>query len=489
MAWNGITDEESNRARVTPEGKLFVTGDSAYGVPAEYTKQTANGDTFILQAGQLNHLRLRPQIMNEHAESSRVIQGEVNATSIVGQIFQASHDNINGLNLTFASAAGVVFDTFETYANDAALQGVWIATDEEAVLDTGVVYSGTQAMKLDADNTVNEEWAKSTGVATDFTGYNGEFYMYSNKEWKDAKLKVFIEDSSGNTSSRDIVQSDKDVWTKISVPTSSLVGDGTPADVTDVVKIGFRVSKEKRDAYFIIDDLISVPGSGSVQVKLWNMGDTLPTTGVTKLTDGTQYTKLGDAGITGLQEAHVNVDLLGGKRMYHIDGFVAGVAREIPTNELLTVGNYYAITIHYVDTDVNVYGPNHAWDDYYESGFGFTTTAEGVAITAMGASKDIQFIVFSTQEVYVYEITVITDGTPNGNSETTVYVEDENMKRTDVLVSGIKAVPAITTQLNRPFFMSKGSKFEQEYNDDITDDVSSVNLVMQYYFIPITGNG
>ncbi len=175
--------------------------------------------------------------------------------------------------------------------------------------------------------------------------------------------------------------------------------------------------------------------------------------------------------------------------MYHIDEFVAGAAIEIPTNELLTVNNYYAITMHYVDTNVSVYGPNEAWANYYNNGYGFTTPNESTNITAMGANKDCMFCVFSTQKAYVFEITTITDGTPNGSSETTLYVEDENMKRTDVLVTGIKAVPAVTTRLERPFFLSKGSKIEQEYNDDITDDVGSINLIISYFYVPPTVNG
>jgi len=41
----------------------------------------------------------------------------------------------------------------------------------------------------------------------------------------------------------------------------------------------------------------------------------------------------------------------------------------------------------------------------------------------------------------------------------------------------------------RPFFMGNGAKLEQEYNDDITDNVSSINLIVSYFFIPPTVNG
>ncbi len=469
--------------KVNPEGQAHIV-DSGYGVPSTFTKQTASGEKFTLQKGQLNNLRLRQQIQNEHAESSRNIQSVVTADNIVGQIFRASQDNINGINLTLESAAGVIFDDFESYADDAALQAAWIATGDLADVEVDTVYEGSQSMYLPAAGNTGDEWAKAVSPAIDFTGYTGEFQMYSNKEYKDVKMRVFVEDSLGNTASRQIVQANKNVWTKLVVATDSLIDDGAATDITDIVKIGFRVEKEKKDGFVILDILISVPGPGSVELKLWDMGATLPTSGAMALNGGTQYTKLGDLGITGDQVASVSVDMLGGKRGYHIDEFVAGVALEIPTNELLTPDNYYAITLHYVDTDVSVYGPNEAWDDYYENGYAFSTPDEATNITALGSQKDLMFIVFSTQPVYVFEITTIADAPPNGSSETSLYIEDIGMKRTNTLVSAIKAVQEVTTRMERPFLMGKGAKLEQEYNDDISDDVSSINLVISYYFEP-----
>ena len=462
----------------------------ASSVPVSYSKQTANGDTFFIQKGQLNNLRLRPQIMNESAESSRNIQSIITSTNIVGQVIKASQDNINGINLTLESAAGVDFEDFESYVDSAALQAVWIATDVEATLNTTIFYEGLQAMTLSADGpgSVGDEWSRSS-VAM-LSGYTAQFWVYSNKEFKDVKMRVFLEDSLGNTSSAPITQADKDIWTKISVSAASLIADGiTPVDVDDVIKIGFRVEKEKGGGYMIIDKIAAVPPGGEVEVKLWDMGTSIPVSTITALTDGTQHEKLGDLGITGQQASSVMIDLLGGKRMYHIDQFVAGVALEIPTNELLIKDHYYAITIHYVDTDVSVYGPNEAWDNYYVNGYGFTTDLESNPITAMGANKDIQFIIFSTQDAYVFEIRQIIDEKPNGQSQTTIYIEDENMKRTNVLISGIKAIQEVTKRIERPFFMSKGSKLEQEYNDDFTDSVSEINLLYYYYFIPPVVHG
>lgn len=474
----GAGTEEDPYIQVSQEGDI----------PSGYSKQTASGDTFAIQKGQLNNLRLRPQIMNEHAESSRNVQGFVTPTSIVGQIFKASQDNINGINLTMESSAAVSVDTFESYADSAALQATWIASGALATLEEAIVHDGVKAMNLPASLNTGDEWAFAS--VADYSGYTGRFWMYSNNAYSNVKMRVFLEDSLGNTNSAAMIQVGADEWTEINVLADAMTADGgTPAVLTDIVKIGYRVEANKNGGYVIIDTVTATPAPGSVEVKLWDMGTELPESTVTALTDGTQYEKLGDRGISGLQTSSVNVELRGGKRMYHIDAFIAGVALEIPGNETLNVGHYYAITIHYVDTNVSVYGPNEAWVDYYNNGYGFTTDAEANAITAMGANKDIQFIIFSTQDVYIYEITVIADGTPNGNSLTTVYVEDENMIRTDILVSGIKAVPSITTMLRKPFFMTKGSKLEQEYNDDFTDDVTSINLVFQYLFEPPVVNG
>jgi len=482
---------EGEGTEINPYMSSVVSKDISSGIPPEFTKQTANGETYLLQKGQLNNLRIRPQIWNEHAESSRSIIANVTNTNIVGQVFKASQDNINGIDLALESAGGVTVDDFENYANDTELNLAWIASNaaNEAAVETSVVYEGAKSMYLDTGTGfTGNEWAKSF-TAEDYTGRTLQFQLQSNKEYKDVKMIVFIEDSVGNKASRQIVQANRDIWTKLVTPINTFIDESASTDLTDIVKVGYRIEQEKKDGYVIIDILNSIPAPGTVEIKLWDMGATLPQTGITSLSDGTQYEKLGDLGTTGAQTASVMVDLLGGKRIYHIDRFVAGVALEMPTNEILITGNYYAITIHHVDTDVQVYGPNATLDNYYNNGYSFTTPNESNVITSTGANEDLMFIIFSTQVVYVYEVTIVTDGIPDGGSRTSAYVEDENMKRTDILVSGIKAVPSITTVLQKPFKMTKGSKFEQEYNDDFTDNVTSINLIIQYMFIPPQVNG
>jgi len=239
----------------------FLSG----GVPGAYTKQTASGETFFIQKGQLNNVRLRPQVMNEQCESSRQIQAVVTATNTVNQVFKASQDNINGLNLTMESAAGTEFDDFESYANSAALQAVWVSTNAVlATLSTTRVHTGTNSMYLDlSDSTpIGTQWMR-TFSTVDFTGFTGEFWMYSRKEYKDVKLKVVIEDGSANQSKADIITADKEQYFKHNFNIASLVGT---ADVSDVVKIGFEVADTRNDGEIYIDDIARITTSKLIAI-------------------------------------------------------------------------------------------------------------------------------------------------------------------------------------------------------------------------------
>ncbi|MCP4141666.1 MAG: hypothetical protein GY755_15565, partial [Chloroflexi bacterium] len=187
----------------------------------------------------------------------------------------------------------------------------------------------------------------------------------------------------------------------------------------------------------------------------------------------------------------VSVDLVGGKRTYHIDKFVAGTALEIPTNELLNIGNYYAITIHYDDTEVNVYGANTSFNnDYYVNGYAFTAPDESTAITKLGQYNDIMFCIHSTQDAWLVAFGLRADAVPNGGSEITCYTEDNNMMRVNPLLTGVQ--PAEENKIDvsgRPAFLVKGGKFEAEYNDDFTDSVSVIITEIVYYYVPPTVNG
>lgn len=471
----------------------YVTGivdvNQTNGVPATYTELTSNGIEFLVAKGQLNKLRLRPQILNEHAESSREIQGTVNASTIVGQIFKASQDNINGLMVTLESAAGVTLDNFESYADSAALQVVWVkGGTNEALLETTIVESGTKSMNLPLD-VLNDDWVDTVG-STNYTDTTFDFDYYQDVAFSAAKVAFFIGDGA-NTKSLQITNNNVNQWQHFQINESAMSEDGGgTTDVTAITKIGFRVDDPRANANGYIDNLAAVPVPGNISFKLWDMGTDIPVSAVTSIDDGTQFTQLGDIGFT-TPTASITLPLLGGERLYVIRDFVAGVALEIPANQLLTAGNYYAVTLNYVDTNVSVYGPDTSFlIDYYTNGYAFTAPNESTAITAIGTYSDLMFGILSTQDVYLTGFFQFIDAIPGNNANVYIFAEDSDMDITNFVTVGAAAAQEIQVDISlRPMVLEKGGKFEMYYNDDASDSVAGIGLTMAYLYVPPTVNG
>ncbi len=462
------------------------------GIPQSFTKQTSSSVVKQIQKTQANNFRMCPSIVNEHVETSRELQATVTAAQHVGQIFKASQDNINGLTLTLASAEAELFDDFESYADSAALQVEWVSTDDDAELETGIVYEGDKSMRLPADSNLNTEW-KRDFPATDFTDYIGTFFMYASRTYSDIKLRVFVEDGSGNTSSAPVVQQETAVWEGLEIDVNALTADGgTPANLANIVAIGFRLVDRRNNSDFYIDEMISIPPPGSIDIELWDMGDTLPETGVTSISDGVQYDEIGDRGInSGAVVATLRLDLVGGKRQYFIRRFAAGVALEIPDNTLLTPDNYYAIVLKHVDVDIAVYGANTAFEtNYYQNGYAFTAPNVSTPITKLGEYNDIQFSIFSTQDVYVNTLLKFYNADPGNGATEAVYIEDKNMQIIGIIANETVPQQTLLAEFkDRTFYFPKGGKFEVNLNPDFTDDTTQITILLGYIFEPPVVNG
>lgn len=460
------------------------------GAPAAYTGLTSNGGGFFIAKGQLNKLRLRPQILNEHAESSREIQGTIDSSTIVGQIFKASQDNINGLMVTLETGGETTIDDFESYANSAALQAVWVkGGTNEALLETTIVEAGSQSMNLPLD-VLNDDWVNTVG-STNYTGSAFIFDFYQNVAFSAAKVSFFIGDGT-NTKSLQTVMNVVNQWQQFEINESAMAEDGAgTTDITAITKIGFRVDDQRANADGYVDNLAAMPTPGSVTLKLWDMGTSIPVSATTSIDDGTQNTQLGDIGFGAPGAGSITLTLQSGKRLYVIKDFVTGVAQEIPSNTLLTVDNYYMVTLNYVDTDVSVYGPDTTLAiNYYSNGYAFTAPDEATAITAGGANSDLMFGVFSTQAVYVVGFLQTIDAAPGANAAVNIFVEDLDMVITNVTVVGAAAIQTVQADLSlRPFLLGKGGKFELYYNDDFTDSVAAIGLTIAYLHVPPTVNG
>lgn len=453
----------------------------------EYTNITANTGKSNIAKGQLNKISMQARVMNENVESSRQVQGVVSNGNIVGQIFKASKDNITALMLTLESAAGVVIDDFEGYINDAALQAEWIESNvlNKATLETTTVFSGTQAMSLPTITDL-DEW-QTTAAPTNYTDYTGTFKAFFSNDFSQLQVAVFIGDGT-NTKSLLLTQDSANTWCNCEVNEKAMVEDQAGiTDVTAITVIGYRVILKRPGSTVIIDDLTSVPPPGDIEIKLWDMGTSIPVSSINSIDDGTQYSQIGVA-----EAASYTLSLLGGVRLYHIEEFTCGANKSIPTNELLNIDHYYILELKWIDTDVSIYGVDQSFTiDYYVNGYAFTAPDEATAIADIGEFSDLMFAVLSTQDIFVIKVGWRFDASPNGDSEITVFLEDTAMKIPDVIVDREHSPEQsfVNDLLPRPSFLEDGGKLEYYYNDDYTDAVSVINVEMQFYYIPPTVNG
>jgi len=460
--------------------------DSSYDTPGGTSKRVK------INKGQLNKLRLRPHRIDGHVESSRTIQGIVTSTNIVGQIFKASADNLESLNLTMSiGGTETSIDNFESYADSAELQAVWEESNRVATLEEVIVSPNSSSTKSAKFNlrTLADEWI-NTIAGTDFTGKKFTFDFLQTIDGTTGSFEFFIGDNA-ETKSINISAQFAQNWETIEILESDMVDDGaTSPDMTAIITIGFRVSDNANNEFFYIDNLTHAVGEGSVELKLFDLGASLPAVGVT-LSDGTQYTTLGDLGVTGVQASSVTIPLRPGINLYHVEEFAAGIGKEMPSNVLINKDNFYAVTINYIDVDADVYGVDSSLGiKYYRDGYAFTATNESSAITRIGDGLNhIMFLVPHITDVYVTKIGV-TFYDSSGNevvsdisSASTVYIEDNNMK---VIVSPLQTSNGVSSAVfdleTKPVFVPEGSKIEIYYSSGSGEDaVDSICLSASWW--------
>lgn len=483
--FNRITQEVIFKLSCT--GNVLDVSSQPGGAPPEFTKITSNASTRVIAKGALNQIEFVPRIRNEHVGVFSNVQAVVDTNTVVGQIFKASKNSISALVLAMESAQGVVVDDFESYADSAALQAVWSTSLANLpTLEQTIVRTGTKAMRL--TTTVDaEEWSR-TSAPQDFTGFTGKFSTYFSNDFTQQQIAVYIEDSVGNSKSSLIVQEGASIWCDCEVNEAAMIDDQAAiTDTTDIVIIGFRVIQKRASSFLIVDDIISVPPPGSIRVKLWDMGTTEPVDGITSIDDGTQYDQIGIS-----RSANFDIALEGGKRIYHLEEFFAGINKEFPDNKLININNYYILQLEYIDTDVSVYGPDTSFGvNLYSNGYAFTVPDEATPITQINEFSDLMFAIMSTQPVYFTSIGWRFDAEPNGNSSILVFLRDPNGFVTEVVIDHEES-PEQDFQFDaesRPMFLDDGDKLQFLYNDDFTDSVRTISGEARFWYQPPIING
>jgi hypothetical protein len=420
-------------------------------------------------------------------------------------MFRNPQNNINSIAFTAKSGqAQTELDNLQTgvYANDVALQAVWVKVGaDEAVRELTILPTASNmAMKMPSSKD-DGEWAAlisamPNGDATiDFSNGIISFKWYQTHTFAEQKANIFIKDTTPNKSVVPLVISDDDVgtWVTFNIPISEFTS-GTPADITDIQKIGIEVeSKKTPTSFFYIDSLTYIISAGTIRMKLWKFGTTAPVAGVAKLSDATQYDTLGDLAIDGEVVNQIDVPLQPGQRLYHIHEFSAGPAFEKSANNPITVDAYYAITFHHVDEDVIFYGNNDG-KLAASGGYSFTAPDESSIISATGADENLQFYIFCVKPVYIlgYHLHMLdADGSETltgENSEWTTIIEDG--EETPVIIDEHHhhAVSDYRYPLNEDLaeLLGMGGKFETKYVPG-TDDIVSIvqEIIYKYEKIPV----
>jgi len=497
----------------------YVTSGSKL---VKYSKLSSHSHHFNVQKGNLNKLRIRPQVLNEHVESSREALSTVTTAVDCGQFFRVPKDNINGISLTLASAeANTSMDarvtgagekkagTFE-YSADAALQAEYIKSG--AVEMVRSAFTGTGAVTQDGSFAgkiptaiVADSFTVSL-TSTNLTGVTFSLKFAQTFNFNKIKVYFFIGDGT-NTKSFPLAVNAANVWNTFSFSETDMSvtandSTATTATMTAITKMGFRVDDAHSASFGYVDSITYQALPGSVQLELWDFGGSSLPLGdgsVDYTAAGTQYATLGDLGIQGFVTSSITLPLLGGKRKYMIDDFIAGAAKEMTLNAGLVSGNYMAIVIKHVDTDVTVYGADTAQSySYYDSGYAWKAEVADNLIDAIagavgaGLYADFMFQIFSTQDVYVTKTAIFAEASPDDNANFSVYLEDSSMGIVDIPIVDATGHEFLSTTFtidmsDRPSFLEDGGKVEVYYND-IASDTTLTNMVLaiSYLYVPPT---
>ena len=468
------------------------------GVPLSYANEMNVALTSPIIPGLLSKVRLRPAVLNEHAESSREIMGTVDAATAVGQMFKASQENINGIFLTLESAAAeTTIDDIEYGGNDGNLQAAWVLAGTNAAVTEAVIISGNhssaESMELDISK-LNDSWTfTKPATSWNMTGATVSFDFFQTVSSLSGQVTVSINDGAATSVVSIPVAVDAvNTWQHFDIPITSFVGT---CNIAAVTKVLFIVTNAQNNQTAYVDNVRFRAAPGSVSIELWDMGASLPANGgsVDYTAAGTQYTELGDRGIGGSVAASIALGLRGGKQFYHVHEFIAGVATEIPANNILTVGNYYALVIKYVDTNVSVYGPNTAYSvNYYTSGYAWKAEVADGLIDLLpggagaGAYSDLMFGILSTQPVYITKMRLklfdssdaLTASAPD--TESVWVVEDDGMKiETVALVHFLESTHEEDISAN-PIYMGNGGKAEIYYSSSVDDAATTAVFEISY---------
>jgi len=311
------------------------------------------------------------------------------------QVFQSSSTSIHAAQFTLGVSGVASFaETFESYADSAALAAVWVSSDAAnttVTLDTAVFHSGTQSMdirvKKDAAGSVGDTVTITLGAAEDWsTMESGTFWIRSDQDPGEASLAITITDNAAGTATVAFSLGAKNTWTQVVIPFADFIGT---LNKTVVLTLSIDIVGCTKDAHLNIDGMLGSGTPGTVDVELYEVASATPSA------FGSQ---VGTAVTIELQNADPHT-------------------YEVEFDATTTVGQHYAL----VATNRSIVGATIAWKGSaaggYVNGGAFTSDDNGANLTAV-AGEDFSFAIWSHAAAVIRGLCLEHVGVPDsGNVE------------------------------------------------------------------------
>lgn len=150
--------------------------------------------------------------------------------------------------LPLRPSAKRILDEME-YSTDASAAAAWSGTGVTVTKDASIFQVGSYSVKAVTDATANRQ--VEVGVSADLSVFK-EILLWERSSQAADTIRFFIEDSGGDQSYWDITtDASPDTWQQDTIDLSSPDGNnGTDADQTDIVLIGFQSLTASKTYYF-----------------------------------------------------------------------------------------------------------------------------------------------------------------------------------------------------------------------------------------------
>jgi hypothetical protein len=414
---------------------------------------------------------------------------QLDATNnMIGQIFRPTTTSLASVRLWLSALVpGGTIDDFSTYANSAALQAVWVASDSVntgVTLDTTTMGSNSMRIAVAGNaNSAGDTVTKTFGANQDYTAMTSISVTVRSTNGNNI-FSLRLVDAAGVSASAAITPVALNVNETKSLAPANFVNDGasTP-NFAQIKKMAIVVNGAGGNGNAIyIDNVIVNSDVGSVDVSLYDFGAN-PTPGalgaLVTLDDGSTKITIQGVGSSAMAtDITLNKGLMG----------KAG----------LTANNYYAIVLNNKTQAAATWRMHGSLTgNPYASGNAFRSTNNGAALTH-DANADVAFNTRTLAPAWVL-------GKLSGTIDNAAGLSAVNLNLVNLADGKVSRVVARdfrllsrqefdsdlagAVQARSPLSGTAAQYFQIRWSDAAGSTANYGNISFSYFSLPITRNG